>query len=672
MRKRQRESIVEECRDRLEDAWNQDRENREDALLDLKMLAGEQWPEHIKQQREREGRPVLRINKLPQFVHQVSNDVRQNPPGIKVSPAGGGTDPELADIYTGLIRHIEYQSNAADIYAQAAGHAVACGIGHFRVTTGYAGEDTFDQEIYLKRIPHPLSVLWDPASVEPDRCDAEWCIVSELVHRETFEMRWPKNNPASFEIPLSDTDPEAGTFWRNGDFIRLAEYWRKKPMKRKVVQVASGAVIDVTGLSRNELTILNMEQQILLERDIDSYRVEHCLLSAMDMLEPVTEWIGRYIPIVPVIGGEVPLDTKIMRYGLIRFARDPQQLYNFARSAAAESIALAPKAPLAVTPKQIGKFKTMWDTHNITQRPYLLYEPDERAPGAPQRIMPPDVPMALIQEAQTASEDMKATTGIYDASLGARSNETSGKAILARQREGDVSTAHFTSNLNVSVRRAGQILVDLIPKVYDTERQVRILGEDETEDYVPINTVVMSDDGVPVLKNDLSQGRYDVRLRVGPNYTTKRLEAADSIMAFIQAVPNAAPIIADLIAKNQDWPGSDEIAERLKRMVPPQALGPEEQEQPDPMQQQMMQMQAAMQEMGVKLEMALKDAQVKKTEADTQKSLADAQETKVDTMIKLLQAHLGQDPMNRNAPTPRGAEASAGKKTAKSSPGLPQ
>jgi hypothetical protein len=600
------------------------------------MLADDQWPDAVRQQREDEGRPVLTFNKLPQFVHQVANDIRQNPPGIKVSPVDGKSDPDLAEIFEGLIRHIEYQSNAPSVYAMAGGHAVSCGLGHFRVTTDYAGDETFDQEIYIKRIPNPLSVIWDPESVEPDRCDAEWCIVNELVHKDTFEERWPKAAPASVDIPMSETDPEGGLFWRNDDFIRVAEYWRKKPIKKKIVQLADGQIIDVTALSRNEIVQL----QPIADRDVDGYKVEHALVSAVDMLDDMTDWPGQYLPIIPVVGGEIPLGTKIYRYGLIRFARGAQQLYNFARSAAAESIALAPKAPFILTPKQIGKFKAQWDTHNTTQRPYLLYEHDPNAPGAPQRSMPPDVPVALMQEAQIASEDMKALTGIYDASLGARSNETSGKAILARQREGDVSTAHFVANLNISLVQAGRVLVDLIPKIYDTERTIRILGEDETENMVPINSVVMSDRGEPVLVNDLSQGRYDVRLRVGPNYTTKRLEAAESMMAFAQSVPGAAAVIADLIAKNSDWPGSEEIAERLKRAIPPQILGEDAEQEIDPMQQQMAAQAAAMQEMAGKIELALKQAQVTKTEADGRKSDASAKDIQVDTLIKLLTAHI--------------------------------
>lgn len=641
MRKTARDGIVTEARERVEDAWQQDRENREAAFLDLKMIAGDQWPATVRQERQTAGRPVLTINRLPQFVHQVANDIRRNPPGIKVTPTGEGRSLELAKIYTGIIRDIEFRSDAASIYAQAGGHAVACGIGHFRIKTGYAHDMTFEQEISIERIPFPLSVLWDPNSVQPDRSDAGWCVVTELMHKTAFKAKYPDVMPDSFGVPMSSTDPEAGLFWANGDFVRIGEYWRKKPVRRTIVELASGEIVDVSDLTRNEVAYL----QPVRDRVVDASAVESVLMTANEMLTDLTPWAGKYLPIIPVVGGEMPLDTKIMRYGLIRFARDPQQLYNLARSSAAESIAQAPRAPYLATPDMIGPFKSLWDTHNVTNRPYLLYKPDPNAPGGrPIRESSPEVPAAFIQEAQIASDDMKATTGIYDASLGARSNETSGIAIRARESQGDAATAHFSGNLNVSLIHAGRVLVDLIPRIYDTPRIQRILHEDDTEEFVPLNHPIMSDRGDTILLNDLSQGRYDVRLRTGPSYATQRLEAADSMLQFVQAFPAAAALIGDLIAKNMDWPGADKIAERLKRAIPANILGldgdkdnPEAQQAAAQAAQQAAQMQA-MQEMMGKLEAMLKAASIEKTRADARKSDAAAQAQQLDTLLKAFMA----------------------------------
>ena len=289
------------------------------------------------------------------------------------------------------------------------------------------------------------------------------------------------------------------------------------------------------------------------------------------MLEGPNQWPGRYIPIFPVIGSETALESKVVRSGLIRFSRDPQQLYNFWRSAAAEAIALAPRAPFLATPAMIAKFKGQWDTQNTVARPYLLYEPDPDAPGGrPMREPPPDIPAALVQESAIASDEMKATTGIYDAALGARSNEISGVAIRARESQGGVSALHYQDNLMATLNHLGKALIDLIPRIYDSERTVRIMREDESHEPVRINVPVMGVDGKPMLLNDLSQGAYDVRVKIGPSYATRRSEAADSMLQFIQAVPQAASVAGDLVARNMDWPGADEIAERLRRMLPPQ------------------------------------------------------------------------------------------------------
>ena len=327
---------------------------------------------------------------------------------------------------------------------------------------------------------------------------------------------------------------------------------------------------DDTGCGRHG----TLASQIVATRKVKSHKVEHYLLSGDEVLEGPNQWPGRYIPIFPVIGSETALESKVIRSGLIRFSRDPQQLYNFWRSSAAEAIALAPRAPFLATPAMIAKFKGQWDSQNTVSRPYLLYEPDPEAPGGrPMREPPPDIPAALVQESAIASDEMKATTGIYDAALGARSNEISGVAIRARESQGGVSALHYQDNLMATLNHLGKVLIDLVPKIYDSERTVRILHEDESHEPVRINVPVMGVDGKPMLLNDLSQGTYDVRVKVGPSYATRRSEAADSMLQFIQAVPQAAGVAGDLVARNMDWPGADEIAERLRRMLPPQVTG---------------------------------------------------------------------------------------------------
>jgi hypothetical protein len=642
--------IVAEAQERLEAAWIQDRENREDAFTDLKFLAGDQWPNEVRLMREAQNRPCLTINRLPQFVNQVANGVRQNPPAIKAIPAGGEATAELAEIYSGLLRQIQYRSNATHVFANAAYYAVACGIGHFRVVTQYADEDGFDQEILIKRIQHPLSVFWDPAAAEPSRSDAEYCLISEMIGRKEFRKRFPDAAISDFTAP-EDLNAESGLFWANRDAVRVCEYWVKRPTERTIARLASGQTADITDMDiasfrgaqrrgnpwegdaepAGSPRFARDEVEIVATRKVKSHKVEHYLLSGEEVLEGPNAWAGRYIPVFPVIGSETALETKVIRSGLIRFSRDPQQLYNFWRSAAAEAIALAPRAPFVATPAMIAKFKGQWDTQNTVSRPYLLYEPDPEVPGGrPMREPPPDIPAALIQESAMASDEMKATTGIYDAALGARSNEISGVAIRARESQGGISALHYQDNLMATLNHLGTALIDLIPKIYDSKRTVRILREDESHMPVRINVPVMGVDGKPVLLNDLSQGSYDVRVKIGPSYATRRAEAADSMLQFIQAVPQAAGVAGDLVARNMDWPGADEIAERLRRMLPPQISG-----EAPPLSAEIAQaQQQAYQEALAQAHLSRIQGLAVKSEADAAKAAAELQGKVFDNALK--------------------------------------
>lgn len=642
--------VVTKVRKHLADAYEHDRDNRVEASEDLNFLAGNQWPETVRRERETEGRPVLTINRLPQFVRQVTNDIRQADVSIRVRPTdgavaraemvrnldqemraqeqggqggGGKAKPMLmSDVMDGLIREIQYQSSASHAYATAAEHQVSCGIGHFRLLTDYVDDWTMDQCVKIKPIQRPLSVYWDPAATEIDRSDAQWCIVTDLIPKSAFEAQYP--DAAEVDIETYE-ERSSELYWTTADTVRIAEYWCKKPITREIVQMPNGQVVDLSEFPKGDREIIDEEIEAngLQVRKVKSHQVVQYIVNGAEILEGPNEWPGKHIPIIPVIGSEIPVDDKVLRHGLIRFARDPQQLYNYARTSAAESMGQAPRSPWLVTPAMIKPFKNVWDTAHKSLRPYLPFMPDQDMPQGPIRQPPPDIPMAYSNEAATADGDIKATVGIYDPQLGERSNEQSGKAILAREQQGDTGTFHYSDNLKRALEYAGRQLVEIIPKVYDGERVIRILGEDESEYYVPINTAAGYDEnGDPVYINDLSAGRYDCRVVIGPSYATKRMESAESMFQFMQAFPPAAGIIGDLVAKHMDWPGSDAIAERLRRAVPAEILGEDApQQQPNPMEQMAQQLQIE----GAQADLALKQAQAQKTQADAQKTMVDAE-----------------------------------------------
>lgn len=612
---RKKADIIAAVRKRLEEAYEADRENRRQAALDLSFLSGDQWDTATSEARRKARRPMLTINRLPAFIQSVVNDMRMADMDIKVSPVGD-EDSKITKIYNGLLKQIQYRNSATCVYSQAVFHQVACGIGYFRIGTEYADDESFDQEITIEPINNPLSVYFDPGAERIDRDDAQWCMITEEVPIKTFEARYPQYGKQ--ELPVATDYVRDNLHWFSKETIRIAEYWVKEPVTRTLAQTPEGETVDITDWDK----LMKDGTKGWIKREVKTHKIVQYIVSGEDILEGPNEWAGKHIPIVPVIATEVPLEHFRYRYGLIRFARDAQQLYNYYRTSAAEWINLAPKAPYLVTKGMVGPYIDMWNDQNQTPRPYLVYDHDPEVPNGPKRELPPALPTALLQEAQIAVEDLKATTGIFDASLGASSNERSGKAILARQKEGDTANFHFSDNLERALEYAGKILVDLIPKIYDSERVVRLMKPDEREEQTPINKVMYNDDGEPVIHNDITVGRYDVRVKIGPSFATKRQETSESLMQFMQAYPPAAELIGDLVAKNLDFPGAETMAKRLEATIPPEIReydpdqGPPPPPPPDPMQEMMAQVEQSKAE----AQMAQAEASVKTAEAANAKT----------------------------------------------------
>lgn len=612
---------------RMDDAYSADIGNRDEAADDLRFLTGDQWPDEVRTERESEDKPCLTINGLSQFVRQVTGQIRDMNPAVRVSAADTDASKDVAEIYEGLIRQIEYAADAAAIYEAGAESAAACGIGHWRIRADYGPGETFEQEILIERIHNPFSVFWDPMAKDPTRKDAGYCFIVQEMKVADFEAAYPSK---SKEPITADNQPARLYTWGRGETVAVAEYFWTETKDVKIGMLADGRVV------RDP----KPPMQFVKERTVKEPVVKWAKISAGDVLEGPKDIPCRYIPVVAVVGEEWHNGEQTYRSSVIRFAKDPQQLYNFARSAGAELIAMQPKAPYLVTVKQVQGLETFWNQANSTTRPYLPYNVDEKA-GKPDRVQPPVPSSAILSEIQMAADDMKRTTGIYDASLGNKSNETSGIAIQARQQESQNGTSIYADNMTKAVAHTGRILVSMIPRVYDTKRVIRILGEDDQEKMVLINDVMQAQQGgmvaeVPI--NDMTQGRYDVRVSVGPSYQNKRQQASDGMLQFLQTVPAAQQFVADLIAGAQDWPDADRIAERLRKALPPEMQ--EEEEDPSPEQQQAkaQQMKAAQaqQQAAQQMEqMAMAEAQAKAEQAmaNARKAQADADKAEFELAI---------------------------------------
>lgn len=621
--------------DQHEADWEADKTNRDEALEDLRFVRGgeHQWPANVVQDRKAKGRPVITVNQMPQFVRQVSGDIRQSQPAIECYPVDDQTDPVLSEIYEGAIRQIEYQSGAQSIYGYGAECAIMSGIGHWQITTDYADDSAFDQDIFIKRIMDPLAVLWDSNAIEMDRSDANHCFVHEMVAEADFKRRFPDASPTGMDDGITSG---SSTDWIDGDFIRISAYWVKQEIDIHLGLTQDGQTIRLDEIDKDMIPYLG----IVRDRKAKSHKVCRYLINGNEILEDKQDWAGKHIPIVPVIGSEMAVNGEVVRKSLIRDAKAPQQLYNYWRSHAAESIALAPKAPWLVEVDHIKGFEARWNRANMDNQPYLPYK-SVPSGSVPQRQQPAAPPAAMWQEAEVSRQDMNTTTGIYPSALGQKSNETSGRAITARQRESDTGSFVFIDNFNQSIRRTGQILLDLIPKVYDSERIIRVRGNDETQQFVPVNKTVMGEMGQEIVINDLSTGRFDVRIKTGPSYSTSREEAKEQLGQLLQGNPQLMTIIGDLYFENLDFMGADKIAERLKKMLPPGLNDdPEAQQQPDPMAEA----QQRMQEMAAQLDMKEKEAKIEDTlaaaekkEAETAKIVSEIEGTQVSNAQKALE-----------------------------------
>ena len=568
-------------------------DSREDELDDLRFMAGSpdnqwQWPADVLATRGAvqgqtiNARPCLTINKLPQHVKQVTNEQRQNRPSGKVIPADDKADIAVAEIFDGMVRHIEYMSDADVAYDTACENQVTYGEGYIRILTEYCNDDTFDQDLRIGRIRNSFSVYMDPMAQDPTGADAQYVFITEDVYKKDYERMFPNAAPIS-TILASGVGDQNLSQWLTEDTIRIAEYFYYKIEQAKL-NLYPGNMSHFEG-SREDKEMKAMGLKPIRSRNVERKKVMWMKTNGYEALEE-REWAGKWLPVVRVIGNEFEVDGQIYISGLVRNAKDAQRMYNYWTSQEAEMLALAPKAPFIGYGGQFEGYEMQWKTANTTNWPYLEVNPDVTdGMGAvlplPQRAAPPLPQTGLIQAKMGASDDIKSTTGQYDSSLGATSNERSGRAILAREKQGDTGTYHYVDNLARAIRHVTRQLVDLIPKIYDTERIARIVGLDGEVDMVKINPMQPEpvkeirdmETGIVIEKiYNPSVGKYDVVVTTGPSYMTKRQEAMDAMTQLLQANPNLWSVAGDLFIKNMDWPGAQEMAERFAKTIDPKLL----------------------------------------------------------------------------------------------------
>lgn len=613
-----------EMRQRYDLAVEADCENREAAVDDLKFVTipGSQWDEY--QRKMRKGRPCYEFPILRSHWRQVVNDQKKARPAVKVR-AVEDADTEGAELRQGIIRNIEQQSNAEIAYDRAFETLSAAGMGAWRIVTDYATDDAWEQDIRIKPIDDPLGSVWvDPTNPE----DPDFAFVEETLSRERFKHRYPKADAVDFE----SAKPWDSAGWFGEEEVRIAEYWRRVPVTKTLALLADGRTVDTAEI---DVAGLSAAQAVVKTRECKTYKVVMSIVSGKEELEGPFDTVFHRIPIIVIYANRHKIEGKWHWCGMVRFSRDPQKLLNYNLTTAQEVVSKQPKAPYLVTPKMLegDGVKAMWDKLNAVDVPYLPYTPDPLAPnGKPHRESAPDMPAAFTALTQISVDMLKASDGIFDASVGARSNETSGKAILARQQEGDTATFDYQDALSNGIRLTGEIILRALPKVYDTPRVMRVIGKDGGEKWERLYERLPNGQVV----NDLSAGKYDVTVSTGPGYDTQRMEFIDALTQLAQGNPAIAAGVPDLIVGSMDFPKADEAAERLKLLLPPpiQAKLAEGKDMPPEVmaikQQAEQMMQAAQQ--------AMQQAQQEAGQVSAEKSQIQAQKAQIQAEIKVAHA----------------------------------
>jgi hypothetical protein len=550
--------------------------NRQEALEDLKFGAGDQWPVTLQNSRNLESRPCITVNKVDNYCRQVSNQQRQQRPRIKVHATNTHEDMVDAQTISGIIRHIEVNSNADHAYDNAFEYAVRMGWGYMRVRTDYISEDSFDQEIYIDPVDNPFTVYFDPNSVAPDGSDADRCLITTMMLKEEFRKLYPDADDGGTSFTQRGTG-DSQSEWITKEDIRLAEYYYTVREKATLYLLSDGTATfadDKDFYKRLEaygITVVD-------KRDSFKKTIKYCKMTAVEILEE-RDWAGKYIPIVPVYGRHIVIGDKRKKFGMIRYAKDPQRMYNFWQTAITEGVALAPKAKWLIAEGQDEGHESDWANANIKSFPVLRYKQtdiDGRPAPVPSRLQPEPPQAGIMAAAMGVDNDIKNIMGVFDpAQLG--QGNISGKALNGQQQQVDLTNFDYYDNLTRSISHVGKICLDLIPKIYDTERVMRIIGDDGKPELLTINQI----DSVGRVLNDISVGQYDVVMETGPGYNSKRQEAVDNMLPLLAAAPELMQVAGDLVFRNMDWPGADIIADRLaaanpmaqiddKSKVPPQ------------------------------------------------------------------------------------------------------
>jgi hypothetical protein len=542
----EQDRFLGKLRKRFSAAAEDEKHLRDKFVSDLKFASpdgDDQWDPVVKMQREQASRPAMSFPRCHTFVQQVSNEARQNKPQIKFAPRLDA-DKDTAEVYEGLARYIQYSSDAQVAYETAVEYSAGGSFGYYRFLTDYADDDSDDLELKIVPVLDPLTIygVLVPACFNRKPM---YAFVVEEIPKEEYKLKYPESEMATMAWREAETANEG---WVGSEAVKIAEYWwvEEKRVKGK----------------RRPKSVVKFCKTNGLE-----------ILPGDDGETSQTDWPGSTIPIIPVLGKQMIIEGQARLFSVVRPQKGAQQLINYSKSRIAETLSTAPISPFIAVEGQTAGYEAQWKTINTNPQSVVYYKAVDvagrPAPAPARQTFEPPI-QALSSFVMQEVEDMKATTGIYDAALGSSgTNETSGQMVMRRQQQSNLTTMHFLDNLERSFKQGGKVMEEVIPLVYDTKREITILGKDEAEKVVQINAPYTDESGKKHHYN-LADVKLGLIVTMGRSFDSKRMESFDMMQQVIQANPDSFPMIADIFFKNSDMAGADQLAERYQKMLPPQ------------------------------------------------------------------------------------------------------
>lgn len=629
---------------RFELAEKYDREQRRLSIEDTRFAHTEEGQWNNDDVQRRRNRPRYTFNRVIGVIKQITGAHKQSRSQIKVTPKSGGADTKTANIFAGIIKNIETESNAYQAYDNSFDEKVAGGYGAWRILTEFK-EDSFDQEIVIRRVKSAATSHYIALPFEEyTGSDAPAQFLTTFMHIDEFKEKYPDATTTDFE--QEEFRVSSCKRWFREDLVRIAEYWVKTPTMKTIGLMNDGTVIDITE-DHDALDELKKQgKEVIKTRTMKSHKVQMYKMNGAEILEGPHEWAGRFIPIIPDFGEQITIENDRFTRGIVRFAKDANRVYNYIRSTEVETFALTPKDPFWVTQTQAEGYTQDYETFTAKNPTFMFFNSDPLNPGPPQRTGAPSVQSAAAQISAQSVDDVHATTSMYPPAMGNAPQLLSEKSVRSQAEKGDIGAYVYQANHEQSLQFTGEILVDLIPKIYDTPQMIQILGIDGKSETVPINTAELNElnetvldeqTGQPIIVNNLQAGKYSIQIETGPAFSTQREESAQQLIELAQASPVFEQLVPDLIAKNLNIIESEEFVKRLRKYAIEQGIAtPTEEEieemglnqpqQPDPA-EAALQENVEMQTASLQADIVKKDAEARQITIDTQSAAIKALET---------------------------------------------